>query len=265
MPLIISQGPLPNNGDRVDPSTFLEEWINGSSVAGLDALSFHSSLHFITTQTAEPAGLLTRRGTIWFKRGTGAWYFRDEIDRNDSRYTGSENNMWLAIGPSREIAAEIQNTHSLAGVGMVVTITDPESDIVSGPAFDQTGFANGHGRFVPFYRGIRAGTQSPTKITMAALIATTSAYSGLPARAIEWGFASAAISSGGSNVARGAFGKIRVAGTSDWFLHPRTIAWTNETLYQNVAVILDTNATTSVHRALVFKKPGPDWAWSSNN
>lgn len=264
MPLTVAQGPLPANGERVDPALFLEEWINGSSVQGLDQLSFHASLHFITTQTAEPTGLLSRRGTIWFKRGTGAWYFRDEVDRGDSRYTGSENNMWLAVGPSREIAVEIQNTHSLAGVGMVVGVTDPESDIVSGSAFDQTGFETVHKRFVPFYRGLRVGTQAPTKLLHSNLIATTSAYSGLPARAIEWGFALARIASGGSNVARGAFGKISVAGTSDWSLHPRSAGWTGETSYQSVAIILATNASSAEHNALVFKKPGPDWAWSAN-
>lgn len=263
MALIVTQGPLPQNGERVDPTVFLEDWINGTSVAGLNGLSFHSSLHFVTTQTAEPTELATRRGTIWFKRGTGAWYFKDEIDRNDTRYTGVENNPWLAVGPSREIAVEIQNTHSLAGIGMVAQISDPSADIVGGTAFDQTGFATVNGRFVPFYRGQRAGTQQPTKVFMGCVIATDSAYSGLPVRAIEWGFASAAISSGGSNVARGNFGKVSIQGTSDWFLHPRAVAWTGETQYLNVAIILTANNNPDVHRTGVFKKPGPDWAWSA--
>lgn len=259
MPLIVTVGPLPNNGDRADASTFLEDWINGTSVIGFDNSSFNSSINFVTTQTNTPA--LGKRFAIWFKRGEGTFYFRDEIDRTDSRYTGPENNVLLALGPHRTIAVENQNTAvSLHGVGDALThpTSDNFADLL---AFEDVHFVTHHGRRVPFYRGHRVGTFNPTKTSMYCVFAIDSGYTGLPVRAYEWGFASVLIASGGSNVARGAFAKVKLEALDEWFLHPRAAGWTGETSYLNAAVIVETNATTSMHLATVFKKPGFDWAW----
>ena len=60
MSLTINQGPLPNNFTPVDPSSFLEAWIAGTTVFGLGPGAFKGSqLQFVTSDSVAPTAMLT--------------------------------------------------------------------------------------------------------------------------------------------------------------------------------------------------------------
>jgi hypothetical protein len=79
--LTINQGPLPNDGETVDPSVFLEAWIAGTTVFGLPAGAFTGgTLQFVISATDAPATNERRVGLLWFARGEGRLYTWDQPD-----------------------------------------------------------------------------------------------------------------------------------------------------------------------------------------
>lgn len=100
--MIISQGPLPNDGEAVDPATFLEAWISGTTVVDLQSPAFSGgALQFVYSQT-EPPNLGERFvGMLWFKRGEGRLYMWDQPDL-PSGLTFSDKN-WIALSDRKEV------------------------------------------------------------------------------------------------------------------------------------------------------------------
>lgn len=83
MALTITQGPLPSDGESVDPSTFLEAWINGTVIDDLDASNFDTTeggISFVVSQTDAPASSARTPGMFWFERGAGRMWIWDRLD-----------------------------------------------------------------------------------------------------------------------------------------------------------------------------------------
>lgn len=250
--LEITQGSLPQDGQRVDASIFLEEWVSNTDVRGLDPTSFAESIRFVSSQTEAPPSV---RGSLWFKRGEGKLLFGDVHDRGVSpRYPGDLNFYWMSMSPMRTFLVETDGPCAKGGV-MFASQDGPGGVAVLNSYFEDT-----KGRRIPSYRqdgqghanryGIYVGISLETRVT------------GEAVACVDWGFCNALIACGGSNVTRGAYGKMHSSSvTEPWLLHPRNIAWTGETGYRDVGIIIDTNATVERHLTLIYKRPNPNWVY----
>lgn len=250
MSLIINQGPLPNDGDVVHPETFLETWVNNTTVAGLDegALFFNLTIVVSATTAPEP-----RRGLLWFERGAGKLYIRESLDRGAAKYTTKD--YWVPIAPMRAVFYEGGSTSQKGGAASY--------DVGSSGPLDSY-YADTFARHIPVYTQNSSTLTGPaTRQGVHTLLALDSGASGQPVMAVEWGFVQGLIASGGSNTIRGSFAKTFRLGTGPSFalLHPRVGGWTGETNYDTVGIILETNPTTDVHLATVYKRPTKDWLW----
>ncbi len=253
MPLIINQGPLPQDGDRVAADIFLEDWVRGTTIGGLDANSFRTSINLIASQTDTPT---SRRGLLWFKRGEGTLYIREEVDRGESRYTGARNAPNVAIAPQRAVMAEVQDGFAPVGAGVAI-------GEITTQGFLSSFFEDSEGRRIVIFRSSTGNMPSITKQGFYTGVITDTTGTLQPTQLIQWGFTNALIASGGSNLGRGYFAKVSYdssASNAGWF-HPRSAAWTGETSYGSVGIICETNATTEQHLALIFKRPGLDFGW----
>lgn len=84
MALTITQGPLPNDGESVQPHIFLEDWINNTVITDLDATNFDTSseggVSFVISSTNPPASSARTAGMYWFERGAGKMWVWDRLD-----------------------------------------------------------------------------------------------------------------------------------------------------------------------------------------
>jgi hypothetical protein len=105
MSLTFNQGPLPNNFTPVDPSSFLEAWIAGTTVFGLGPGAFKGSqLQFVTSDSVAPDLNHRTPGMLWFKRGDGRLYIWDKYDLPSSDSNGSATVVdWLSISDRKDI------------------------------------------------------------------------------------------------------------------------------------------------------------------
>lgn len=251
MSLIVNQGALPADGDTVQPATFLEDWINNTTIAGLDEGALFFTLKIVVSATTAPE---PTRGLFWFERGAGKLYLRESLDRGGAKYPVKD--FWVPIAPVRAIVYEGGSASAKGGVGSMSTGEDP--------GVLDSFYADTFGRHIPVYTQNSSTLTSPaTRQGIHTLLALDSGASGFPVLAAEWGFVQGVIACGGSNVARGAFVKQhRLALGPDFgVLNPRVGGWTGETNYDTVGVIVETNATTSLHLATIFKRPTKDWMW----
>lgn len=258
MTLSITQGPLPNDYERVDAAAFLEQWVAGTTIENFDLSSFTSSISGVVSQTDTPANNVQRLGLLWFKRGEGTLHILEEADRCDDRYT-VVNDIFMPIAPARCFLVEVHKGGQRGGAATI-----GEQDTV--PSGLSAYFEDCKGRRIPFYRANSAGMDSPTRLGYQVGIINGTSGSILPTPVFEWGFCNALIAAGGSNVLRGAFAKQNYAdGSNDiLYLHPRSAAWTGETSYGNVGVIANTTTATIAHLALIFKRPGIDYGWKAD-
>jgi len=262
MPLIIQQGPLPNDGENVDPATFLEAWINGSVITGLDGSNFDTGeggLSFVVSQTDAPASSTRTPGLFWFKRGEGRLYVWDPLDApsaltlatDAARYRQGHD--WISLSRGKQnwcIASKdipqgalCYMTHStLEGI-----LTTHSESFWSFRADEQPG-RGGHaplvGRmywFVTDQPAIESGTAFVTEITF---IALESAASGTIFPAQEFGWCDMLASSGSTGSASYAF--VTDSGVSESsFLQPG--AWQTQSTNPGrmfVATFTDSSATS---------------------
>lgn len=103
MSLIIDQGPLPFDGESVNPSEFLEAWVNQTRIFGLGPGAFKGGVHqFIFSATDPPPEQDREIGLLWFKRGEGVLYIWDRPDNATAQTFGNVRN-WIAIGGRKDI------------------------------------------------------------------------------------------------------------------------------------------------------------------
>jgi hypothetical protein len=99
--MIITQGPLPADGTRIDPSVELEAWISGSEIFDLGVDAFKGgTLQFIYSTTDAPATDVRHVGMLWFKRGEGRLYIWDQPDPLGVITTTKD---WICLSDRREI------------------------------------------------------------------------------------------------------------------------------------------------------------------
>lgn len=252
MTLEITQGPLPQDGERVDASIFLEEWVGNTDVGNLDPTSFAESIRFVAAMTEAPPDV---RGTLWFKRGEGQLYFREYFDRSASpRYPGDFNKGWVPLAPRRGWAVEADGAAQKGGVMFA------SQDGPGGAQVLNSYFEDSKGRRIPSYR--QDGQGHSNRYGVYTGIATESRDTGQAVICVDWGFCDALIACGGSNVTRGAYAKMHSSSvTEPWVLHPRSIAWSGETGYRDVGIIVNTNATIERHLTRIYKRPNPNWVY----
>jgi len=252
MSLTIEQGPLPQDGQRVDAAIFLEEWVSNTDVRGLDPTSFAESIRFVSSQSLAPP---TTRGSLWFKRGEGKLFFGDVFDRGVSpRYPGDLNFYWMSLTPRRDFVVEADGVAAKGGVMHL------SQDGPGGAQVLNSYFEDSKGRRIPSYRQDGQGLANRYGAYMG--IALETRITGEAVACVDWGFCFGLIACGGSNVSRGAYAKMHSTSvTEPWLLHPRSVAWSNETGYRDVGIIIETNATVQRHLALIYKRPNSNWVY----
>ncbi len=260
MALVITPGPLPENYARADSSSFLETFVNQTTVRNFSFSNFDIDLTFISSQTDQPSAT---RGHLWFQRGQGQLRFLDDPDRGDSRYT---NTTFMCICPRREIMVEAAHTNFIS--------SDPTTRIpalgVAVPRFPPNPEV-----LFQYYRDVNLRqtiksdpyfTPGVSKSMHTAWLMTDTPVSGYPMRVVEWGFTPARMACGVSSVA-GANLKVRALGgpggeiySSAW--HSRSATWVGETFFFNYGVVAHTTGlTNSPYINVVFKRPVCEFWW----
>jgi len=151
--MIINQGPLPSDGQTVDPATFLEAWIAGTEIYDLGAAQFSGgTLQFVYSQTEPPAAADRFNGMMWFARGEGRLYMWDQPDL-PSALTFSDQN-WIALSDRKEIWCWA--THEIPKGAPVSFVSTTNSEAVDLITNDTQVFGD-----MPFARPLwRVSTQS---------------------------------------------------------------------------------------------------------
>lgn len=252
MSLNVVQGPLPPNGAKVDASSFLEEWVNGTRIFNIPLSSFELTFNFITSQTDAPED---RRGLVWFERGVGKLWLRDDPDRGDSRYTGA---VWCQLGPTRETMVEVMRDV-------------PAGRLITGPDHLSAG------NMFAFYRDVNDrqtrryfGTAGAFTRRMFAYhyISASSTPSGYAARAVEWGFTPMLACSGFSQAA-GMYARTTIiddffspaTADSPFAIFSRSANYSGETNYFPVGLTAYGTGATAQHMTTIFKRPTMDFVW----
>jgi hypothetical protein len=115
MSYIINQGPLPFDGEKVDPGDFLEAWVGGTDIFNLDAGAFkNGTAQFVWSQSEAPRVDQRYLGMLWFKRGDGRLYMWDKPD-SPSQLTFSDAN-WTCLSGRRELWCFASNGPILPGM-----------------------------------------------------------------------------------------------------------------------------------------------------
>lgn len=201
MSLILNQGPLPNDNTVVDPFTFLENWINNTTVAGLPSGAFSGgTLQFVYSQTNPPALAERFLGMFWFARGEGRLYKWDAPDL-PSGLTYSTRD-WVPLSDRRVVwARAVTNVPLGAPVAFASPSAASNMDILTYSAS-----ANNSEDALPrpiwalstFSGGSGQSNASSNFISETNFIAYETALSGTLFRAVELGFVTALEASGES-------------------------------------------------------------------
>lgn len=251
-PLTFNMGPLPRNGDRADASTFLEEWVNNTDVAGIGADSLSSDVALVTSQTDAPSGALRKRGQLWFQRGLGRLWIFDDPDRDNTTYSSNQE-QFVRIAPDREILMEVDQSIS---AGQVVWMRRPASAMT---AFYKDSKGRQTGQF--FSHGNLNGSGASGRAGIYTYVAQEAIVTGRTGRCTEWGFCGGLIASGFSDAL--VFVKMNRADPLQeyGYLYPRAVGWSGETNYQIIGSLTESNAEGNLHIRTIFKRPTTDYAW----
>ena len=111
MALVITPGPLPEDGTEIAVRDTLTEFVNNTNIANIDFSAFQGSkLNLVVSATDPPATELRNRGTLWFKRGQGTLY-QWLIDANitEANVTNTQG-MWRRLSDGREFLALVSTS-----------------------------------------------------------------------------------------------------------------------------------------------------------
>lgn len=250
MSLTITPGPLPNNGDSVDASVFLERFVEETVIAGLDQTAFKDGgISFVQSQTDAPAN--PDPGWLWFKRGEGVLYAY-QIANIGADPSGLSDADWVAVGGRREYWCRAVS--NLATGRIVTPASTPSS----------TGLVHGGARFPILSFIDEHGTTNWAGLP--AMVVVDSVVSGGYFRGVEIGFCDALVAT--AQTAFPGVGQMgedpeTAFGEYGWLLIQ---AETNPTVitafgYMNIAHVVESAETTQRLRQ-VFKKLRPQ-AWIS--
>lgn len=149
MALIISQGPLPQDGDTVDPSTFLEAWISGTTITNFPVGAFTGGeLQFVVSSTDPPATSERTLGMLWFQRGEGILFIYDpasSASRADWMAICGRRDLWFR--PDLNVEGTVPGTPLGLATSTPHTLGSPDSFILAGES-------QAAGNFAPRWRPI---------------------------------------------------------------------------------------------------------------
>lgn len=199
MPLRIIQGPLPNDGTVVDPSTFLEAWISATQIFDLGPGAFQGQgeaqgAHFIYSST-EPPGPSTRDPHIlWFKRGEGRLYVFDKPDSpSNITFTAKD---WVAMSDRRDLFCMAMNPIRMGTPVQFSTGPSNLEEITTSSGSPIGGVPNVRRVLFAVSDSRQPSTAVSNVLQPHAWIALESAASGALFRVCEMGFCSMLMSSG---------------------------------------------------------------------
>lgn len=288
----IIHGPLPNDGDSVDPSVFLEAWINGSVLTDLTSTEFGSSkgtegvpaegqTGFIVSQTDPPATSVRFAGLFWFERGAGRLQMWDDLDQPSQLTSASGASFpeiwhngadWLSMSERRELWVLSKEPISQGAMCFLVTNSRTFHVIstYSGSNYTfahPTEFGTGNRMMTPQpSRAYWAVTSQPPvtaeagEVTEVSFVALESAASGTFFRVAEWGFVDLLAHSG--TTGSGALGYVSGSGASESsFLFPGVATQTTNPGRMPICWMTDSSATvpTDVWLRQGFKQNYPPW------
>lgn len=260
--LTITQGPLPANGEAVDPSTFLEAWVSGTEVFGLDAGSFKGgTLDFIASSTNPPELSARRPGMMWFARGEGRLYVWDQNNLPSGASTADERLVnWLSISDRRDIwlkAIDVDVVVPGTNVQLAQSgVSNTEHEMVGGPTpgamFDQPPFRVRWAATAFNAEGnpLNESNVADGQLCEVNFVALESAASGEMFRAVEMGFCTVRMAPGEPGEA----GPLLVnesASETQWYIRqdPHLGGLSNTTGNQFLAFATDSSASN----------PASDW------
>lgn len=207
MALTITQGPLPDNGTRVDPSSFLEDWISQTLVFGLDAGSFKGgTLNFIASSTDPPSIAERNRGLMWFKRGEGRLFVYDDPCSPSNAAADLTN--FISISDRRDIWVKALDPESvIPGQNLQiaqsgVSLTEIKPSFAGG--FPEHPPFRVHWAVTAFNSRGHTGNDNNTsnnRLTEMCFVALESAGSGTLFRAVEAGFCNVYMACGETGIA----------------------------------------------------------------
>lgn len=247
--MTITPGPLPNNGDTVDASIFLEEFVRNTEVAGITQEGFkNSGISFVQSQTDPPHN--PDPGWLWYKRGEGVLYlYTFAVAGLDP--SGQSDAGWVAIGGRRDYWGRAI-TNIVAG-----RVVSPASTASS------TGLFFGGARFPVITFTDAHGTTNWAGLP---LLVAESCASGRMFRGTEIGFVTGLVATAQTAFPGPAFVGESLTPTLGEYGWLYIQAETNPTVqtafgYMNIAYVVE-SAETTVRTRKVFKKYRPQ-AWIS--
>ena len=244
---IVNPGPLPQDGEHVDSSAFIEAFVNGTTVGDIPSSAFNTDFSFVASQTDVPA---TKRGLLWFQRGAGRLWFFDTPDAGNSRYTAT---VPVCIAPTREILVQVSGPSRVGGVvGSRREVGVNLAQYYRDKNQRQTRIAS-----------VDDVETVATRLFQSRYLTQESAPSGYPCRAVEWGYCFGQMVSGVSSVP-GSYLKSRgndSTNTADWGCHSRFTAYSGETNYQGIGFILNSTGATNPYVNTVYKRATTDFYW----
>lgn len=191
----IIQGPLPNDYESVNPSTFLAAWINGTTVYELGPAEFKGgTLQFVVSSTDPPALADRFPGMLWFKRGEGRLFIWDYTDDPCGPSSANTNDVnWMSLSDRRDIWIQTVDAGPPGSIFFpAATPSGPYFHTLNPTGMSSATFDPYMGR-VLFTAGLFATSSTATGIrgqrtTAVQWINLDTAISGGKCRAVEWGF-----------------------------------------------------------------------------
>lgn len=140
MALIITPGPISDDGTTIEVESELTNFVNNTMVTNFDITNWEGApISFVISSTDAPATESRTRGTMWFERGRGRlrqWFYTLNIDGTDN---SEALGMWRDISDSKEMPVRVELGFN--GVGRLLRkapLTGVYSSGRLGAAQDQT-------------------------------------------------------------------------------------------------------------------------------
>ncbi|MEE8522191.1 MAG: hypothetical protein V3S83_12595 [Gemmatimonadota bacterium] len=205
MALIITPGPLPDDGTRIKISATLNAFVSGTLLQnfGEDEFSGESDITFMVSQTDAPATNIRTRSTFWFKRGEGVAYLWTLHPSPTEAPTAVTEGNWVAVSNRKEQLVQIAHNCLAGQIIRFNTENSNESNFggqmhrlaVDGRFWalcSSTTITNADPDWVSFH---------PSWMVDPCLVAATDASHGSFIPAAEWGFVN--VKSRGADIATG--------------------------------------------------------------
>ena len=105
MTIVVTPGPLPDDGTRIKVDPTLDAFVQGTVITNIGAEQFGSGadVSFVVTATDPPATSARTNGMLWYRRGEGVLYMWD----NQQAAQGIA--LWVAVSNRKEMVVRVQS------------------------------------------------------------------------------------------------------------------------------------------------------------